>query len=88
MAEETLREEFKNWGGGTKTARPSNVGPHDPNDEQHDPKSKGVKPSDYERETEDSVAGKPGEKSSGPVNIGVRQDTAGEGQKDSPAGKD
>ncbi|UPG73821.1 hypothetical protein MVG78_06690 [Roseomonas gilardii subsp. gilardii] len=88
MAEETLREEFENWGGGTKTARPANVGPHDVNDEQHDPKSKGVKPSDYERETEDSVAGKPGEKSSGPVNIGVRQATAGEGQKDPAAKKD
>ena len=44
----------------TKTARPANVGPHDPNKDQHDPKAKGVTPEDYDPgPREKPAAGKP-----------------------------
>ncbi|UFN49021.1 hypothetical protein LPC08_24000 [Roseomonas sp. OT10] len=57
MAEETLREEFSNWGGGTKSARPTSVGPHDVKADQEDPSNPGLDPGkDYKPSPQDSAA--------------------------------
>ncbi|MFC0409941.1 hypothetical protein [Roseomonas elaeocarpi] len=90
MAEETLREEFETWGGGTKTksARPANVGPHDRADDQHDPNAKGVTPEDYKVNPADSVAkappGESGEEAN--VNVAARNHT-GDQTGNKPQGK-
>ena len=44
MAEEKLGEEFANWGGGAKTARPKSVGPHDVKADQENPADPGIDP--------------------------------------------
>ncbi len=47
MADEST-EGLKNWGGGTKTARPTSVGPHDRKADQEDPGNPGLSPeADY-----------------------------------------
>jgi hypothetical protein len=65
-------EGLKNWGGGEKTARPANVGPHDRTDDQHDPADPGTKPEEYEPRPGDNNNRTDAAAPGGPVNIGVK----------------
>ena len=65
-------EGLKNWGGGEKTARPANVGPHDRTDDQHDPANPGTKPEEYEPRPGDNNNRTDAAAPGGPVNIGVK----------------
>jgi hypothetical protein len=65
-------EGLKNWGGGEKTARPANVGPHDRSDDQHDPADPGTKPQEYEPKPGDNNNRTDAAAPGGPVNIGVK----------------
>ena len=59
-------------GGGEKTARPANVGPHDRGDDQHDPADPGTKPEEYEPKPGDNNNRTDAAAPGGPVNIGVK----------------
>jgi hypothetical protein len=71
MAEGTT-EGLKNWLGGEKTARPANVGPHERNEDQHDPAAPGVKPGQYEPAPGDNNNRTDAAAPKGPVNIPVK----------------
>lgn len=72
MAKGTL-EGLKNWLGGGKTARPANVGPHDPlGKDQHDPSNPGTKPRDYEPGPGDNNNRTDAAAPEAPVNIPVK----------------
>ena len=88
MAEGTT-EGLKNWLGGEKTARPANVGPHDRNDDQHDPADPGTKPEEYEPAPGDNNNRTDAAAPGGPVNIGVKGAAGdGPGQPDEAAEPD
>ena len=56
MAAGTI-EGLKNWLGGEKTARPANVGPHDRQEDQHDPDAPKRRPGEmYSSEVEGQAA--------------------------------
>ena len=65
-------EGLKNWLGGEKTARPANVGPHERNEDQHDPMAPGVKPGQYEPGPGDNNNRTDAAAPKGPVNIPVK----------------
>lgn len=71
MAKGTI-EGLKNWLGGEKTARPANVGPHDRDDDQHDPADPGTKPEEYEPGPGDNNNRTDAAAPKGPVNIPVK----------------
>ena len=65
-------EGLKNWMGGEKTARPANIGPHDPLGEEHDPTDPGTKPEEYEPGPGDNNNRTDAAAPKGPVNIRVK----------------
>ena len=68
-----LLEEFANWGGGTKTARPASVGPHHRQADQHDPNDPGIKPEQgYKPAEGDNNNNIGSDAPGGPVNIRVK----------------
>ena len=88
MADEKLSEEFENWGGGTKTARPANVGPHDRADDQHEPGKEGVTAGDYKVNPADSAAKAPAGESGEEANVNISVRGQGEDQTgNKPQGK-